>query len=321
MAGPYAYPTGWYRPRTPEGLKYTTFALVLAAGGSVLGGLVALSLPEMVGPYPGIGRFTGLCAGAIFGFVAVILFLAGFHGVYTSREEFGPEQTAWTERALWALVLAVIAILVGGSLEAVLVLGIAPGSSAEGILLVTLEILILSLLVQIPIALAVLLPVRALVREESLPLLSLTVILFILSPLATYGTALALGPSAASLVPPAAAAIGGLFGAVPLLLSAFLYLGVQGRIRRGEVSPVPPRPLLYPMYIPPYPIPYAPGAPYLPPYGVSPYPMYPAPVIYGPPPPLPPVAPPPAPTAANPPAPPEKRPEATVVKEKKEGEA
>ena len=84
MAGPYAYPTGWYRPRTPEGLKYTTFALVLAAGGSVLGGLVALSLPEMVGPYPGIGRFTGLCAGAIFGFVAVILFLAGFHAVCAS---------------------------------------------------------------------------------------------------------------------------------------------------------------------------------------------------------------------------------------------
>jgi hypothetical protein len=332
---PLAYPTGYYRPQTPEGLKYAAVGFLLAGFGGLAGGAITLSL--LSSPFGAMQIVSGLVTGLL-GFIGLVFYLMGFYYLHSGRAEFGPPHESGMTRALWALIAAVVLVVASmifvGGLALLADIG---GGSAVTYLVAGLVAGIAS---QIAVALAVILPLRSLLPAERLPILLFTAVLFVLSPVVTYGVGLAtFGPG--DLLPPVASAAGDLYNVLPFVVATILYLQAKGRIDRGELKALPPRVVLYPLYAPPYPamVPYAPPYPYNPyPNQPPPYAMYPAapyPYAYPPPvpyPPYPAVQPPPAAPPQAAPATPapdapetrpsseEKPPDASVLPAKREEE-
>jgi len=294
VAGYGGYYPGYQRLKTLEGLKFALVGLLIALIAGTLGVVLSATLSTSVNPLDPLGGLGAtlavICVTGIAYLLAVIFYLVGFGYIYSGRYEFGPEQVTWAGRGLWALVAAIVVFFVGFAVTAVLEIaligfGFAGPPNPGSLVGVLVAALIVGVLVELAIGLAVVLPVRALVRQEYLPLIALTLVVYVVAPIVEYGVLLASLGSLTSGNPFGAlqnmtlgGIIGGAIGIASLLLSFFLYFHAKKRIDSGELRARPPPMPAYAPYYPAYPYyaapPYPGYSPYPPPY---PYPPAPAP--------------------------------------------
>ncbi|MEK6986944.1 MAG: hypothetical protein AABX97_02475 [Candidatus Thermoplasmatota archaeon] len=267
------------------GLLLQIIVLLISAIGTV--GLFLL-LGPLIGTTPGLlAAFLAVgalfCGLAIVGIVMAVIYLVGFHGMYSGRHEYGPMQDRMMDRALVFVIIAIVlsavqAIspfsLVWGSLFA------SPSMSTPGVVVLALVAQPASALFA---GLALLTAVTVFADGSQRTRLLIGMILGAVG--AAAGTAIllvagVLGGTPSSLIEAViASALAGQGTSVISLLVFFLvYREIHHKLETGMITPaVPTPPPIWPYYYyPPYAYPApAPQAPAVPPSPPSPPPSSP----------------------------------------------
>lgn len=287
----YAYPMA--RPlRTPNGLRWTLYAFYgyfAVLGLMLLQSLVTAAILGSLGPGATINAFLSAMAAMvvltfavfILSIIVLSLYLVGFGFLYGGRNEFGAAHAANVRIALFTLIAAVVAELVGVFASVILSMravfgGFVGGIDIGAIYAIELAAIATGIVVAVLAAATLVLAVRALARPEHHTMLLIAAAIGIATPAVLGGLALWLMPGILSFVSTTDVTMGlpsliaAALGFVTFALFLVAYRGAAQRIQSGELPPVMPPSVSAPWIpapiAPPYPYPYpVPGAPPPPP--------------------------------------------------------
>ncbi len=254
-------------------------ALLLSAIGTVglflLVGSLLSTTPDILPSLLAVG--TLLCGLVVVEIAAAVVYLVGFHGMYTGRREYGPSQDRLMDRALMFVIIAIIF----SAVQTVSPFSLAWGSAFLSPSILPPAAYVLALALQPAAALfaglALLTAVTVFADRSQRNRLLIGTILGAVGSAAGAGILLAAsvlgGTTSSPLEAIIAAALAGQGTSVISLLVFFLvYREIHHKLETGMVAPVLPRPPpIWPYYYyPPYPYPWP--APQVPPVQPTPPP-------------------------------------------------
>ena len=286
----YAYMPPPAAPKTPDGLKWSTFAFTVFMGAVVVSLALAVYTATLMSDATQFlsSVLTFLALGALIGIltlIALILFFIGFGYAYGGRSEMGPAHARNVSLSLYTLIAALVIAPVGYVIRLVLIFGaMFPGqgnvaAAQDALRNSTIVGIAFDMITAALAALTILLIVRALARPDHQTLLYAATGLGVATPgivgaltLWQFARFLMLGGTATTSDPTVGipAALGAGLELLTFGLFLLAYRGAMDRIRRGELRPTVPQPAIPWLPVPvvpmvPYPVPPPPSPPPAPP--------------------------------------------------------